>query len=58
MPETDKEGQVMVTNHEFIETSDKVRDLCGLMSVQQLKDLLSLLEYDLQEKKNCEQGKP
>jgi hypothetical protein len=38
-------------NHEWCVTEGKIRDMCDDMSVQQLKNLLTNLEYDLDEKK-------
>lgn len=40
-----------MTNADFYEASDKVRDLCDDMSVTQMKDLIQLLEYDIEAKK-------
>ena len=40
-----------MNNHEFTQAEGQVRDLCDEMSVKQLKNLLTNLEYDLDEKK-------
>lgn len=39
-----------MTNREFIQTSEQIRDLCDDMSARQIKDLIQLLEYDMEEK--------
>lgn len=41
-----------MSNYEFNVESEKIRESCDSMSIQQLKDLLQLLEYDLQERRD------
>lgn len=43
-----------MTNHKFIKISEQIRDLCDDMSSQQIKDLIQLLEYDIEEIEQAE----
>jgi hypothetical protein len=46
-----------MNNYEFIKASDAARDLCGQMSVNQMKELLRLLAYDIEAKQILLQGR-